>query len=98
LEGLQKRVLEEVQNDLMECFMAGSQIHQNNILLHHLGMPLIKLDGLYRGMFSIEDVVKIATQLDLKEADNFKRLMFLKPFGGNTMFGWKRAAFYRGLI
>ena len=92
------RVLEELQNDLMECFTAGSQIHQNNILLHHLGMPLIKLDALYRGMFSIEDVEKIATQLDAQETDSFRRLMFSKPFGGNTLFGWKRAAFYRGLI
>jgi hypothetical protein len=98
VERLEKRVLEEVQNDLMECFIAGSQIHQNNILLHQLGMPLIKNDGLYRGMFSVEDVQTLANQLGRDEQNHFMRLMYSKPFGGNTLFGWKRAAFYRGLI
>lgn len=96
VEKLEMRVLEEVQNDLFERFIEGSQIHQNGIILHHLGMPMIKLDALYRGMFSIEDVTKIAAQLDAHESDNFRRLMFSRPFGGNTLYGWKRAAFYRG--
>ena len=98
LENLKERVLQEVKNDLLECFNSGSQIHQNNILLHHLGMPLIKLDGLYRGMFSAEDVQTLANQLGRDEQNHFRRLMYSKPFGGNTLFGWKRAAFYRGLI
>jgi len=98
LQSLSQRVYEEVKNDLMECFTAGSQIHQNNILLHHLGMPIIKLDGLYRGMFSTADVVQLASQLSQNEKPSFQKLMFDKPFGGNTLFGWKRAAFYRGLI
>ena len=98
VKRIEKRVLEEVQNDLMECFTTGSQIHQNNILLHYLGMPLIKNDALYRGMFSIEDVQKIALQLDAQESINFMRLMFSNPFGGNTLVGWKRVAFYRGII
>ena len=98
IQNLPQRVYEEVKNDLMECFISGSQIHQNNILLHHLGMPIIKLDGLYRGMFSIADVVQLASQLSQNEKPSFQKLMFDKPFGGNTLFGWKRAAFYRGLI
>ena len=98
VESLEKRVLEEVQNNLMECFSVNSQIHQNNILLHHLGMPLIKKDALYRGTFVAEDVEKIATQLSPQELSDFRRLMFSKPFGGNTLIGWKRAAWIRGLI
>jgi len=92
------RVYEEVKNDLLECFSAGSQIHQNGIILHYLGLPIIKLDGLYRGIFSTEDVEKLAQQLESSEVMQFKRLMYSKPFGGNVLFGWKRAAFYRGLI
>ena len=98
IQSLPQRVSEEVKNDLMECFTAGSQIHQNNILLHHLGMPIIKLDGLYRGMFSVADVIQLTSQLSQNEKPSFQKLMFDKPFGGNTLFGWKRVAFYRGLI
>ncbi|WP_439550593.1 rhamnan synthesis F family protein [Falsiroseomonas sp.] len=98
VENLKERVFEEVKNDLMECFLSGSQIHQNNILLHHLGMPLVKLDALYRGMLSVADVESIAHQLSAQESNDFRRLMFSKPYGGNYLVGWKRAAFYRGLI
>ena len=98
LQNLPKRVYEEVKNDLLECFTSGSQIHQNGILLHHLGLPIIKLDALYRGMFSIEDVDKVSGQLSPDEKQYFRKLMYSKPFGGNTLSGWKRAAFYRGLI
>ena len=98
VQSLPQRVYEEVKNDLMECFISGSQIHQNNILLHHLGMPIIKLDGLYRGIFSVADVFQLASQLSQNEKSSFQKLMFDRPFGGNTILGWKRAAFYRGLI
>ena len=98
LPNLSQRIYEEIKNDLTNCFIEGSQINQNNILLHHLGMPIIKLDGLYRGMFSIADVVKLSSQLSQNEKQSFQKLMFDKPFGGKTLFGWKRAAFYRGLI
>ena len=98
LQNLPQLIYKEVKNDIMECFVAGSQIHQNGILLHHLGLPIIKLDALYRGMFSIEDVDKLSEQLSSDEKQYFRKLMFSKPFGGNTLYGWKRAAFYRGLI
>jgi hypothetical protein len=98
LQSLTQRVYEEVKNDLMEYFTASSQIHLNNILLHHLGMPIIKLDVLYRGVFSTEDVVQLASQLSQNEKPSFQKLIFDKPFGGNTLRGWKRAAFYLGLI
>jgi len=98
LQNLPKRAYEEVKNDLMECFTGGSQIHQNGILLHHLGLPIIKLDALYRGMFSVADVEKLTDQLSSDEKQHFRKLMFSKPYGGNTLFGWKRSAFYRGLI
>ena len=93
-----ERVHQELKNDLYECFSFGSQIHQNAILLHFLGMPIIKLDGLYRGMFSPADVENIANQLEEDEVVFFKRMLYSKPFGGNVLSGWKQAAFYRGLI
>lgn len=96
--SLNKRVMQEVKNDLMECFTAGSQIHQNAILLHSYGLPIIKLDGMFRGMFSTADIEKLASELDEDEQIEFKSLIYSKPFGGNTLYGWKRSAFYRGLI
>jgi hypothetical protein len=97
-EVVMHRIYDEIKNNLLECFSAGSQIHQNAIIFHHLGLPIIKLDGLYRGMFSHADIEKLAQQLEPDEAMKFKRLMYSKPFGGDVLFGWKRAAFYRGLI
>jgi hypothetical protein len=91
-------VMQEIMNDFMECFSFGSQIHQNAIILHIIGLPIIKLDGLYRGMFSLEDVETLSNQLDQDEKLAFKNLMFSNPFGGNSLFGWKRIAFFRGLI
>lgn len=95
---IERRVYEEVKNNVLECFSSGSQIHQNGILLHQLGLPIIKLDGLFRGMFSTEDVEKLSQQLESDETPLFKRMMYSKPFGGDSLFGWKRAAFYHGLI
>ena len=91
-------VYDEVKNNLLECFSRGSQIHQNGILLHHLGLPIIKLDGLYRGLFVTEDIEKLALQLEPEELVTFKRLMYSNPFGDNILLGWKKAAFSRGLI
>ena len=98
IDSIRQRVYEEIKNNLLEHFAIGSQIHHNAILLHHLGLPLIKCDGLYRGMFSITDIVKISEQLSADEAPLFKRLMFSKPFGATTLRGWKKTAFLRGFI
>ena len=98
IQSLSQRVYQEVKNDIMECFIQGSQIHHNNILLHLVGMPIIKLDVLYRGVFSVGDVVRLTSQLSQNEKSSFQKLMFNRPFGGNILFGWKRAAFNRGLI
>lgn len=81
-----------------EAFMEGSQIHQNAAVLLWQGLPIIKLDGLYRGMFNTYDVLKLKGKLNELEAEEMGRLLMDRPFGGNTLIGWKRAAFLRGLI
>lgn len=98
MAGLNQRVMYELKNDLSESIGLGSQIHQNGILLHYLGMPLIKLDGLYRGVFVVEDIEKFTDQLQQDEKSYFRRLMFSKPYGGSVLFGYKRIAFFFGLI
>lgn len=80
------------------CFNSGSQLHANNIFLHYIGVPIIKLDGLYRGMFNVEDIENLASQLELSQKEEFRRLMYSRPFGQDVLFGWKRLAFMLGYI
>lgn len=81
-----------------ENFMRGSQIHQNALILVELGLPLVKLDLLYRGMFDIHDLLQIMDKFSRSEAGELAGLLMARPFGGQTHIGWKRAAFMRGLI
>jgi hypothetical protein len=97
-QDLSCRVREAIINNFLSCFSYGSQVHQNGIVLHHIGLPFVKLDALYRGMFEVEDVEKIASQLTSSEKQAFRNLLYSKPFGGAVLVGWQRAAFYRGLI
>lgn len=81
-----------------EVFMSGSQIHQNPAILLALGLPIIKLDGLYRGAFNVYDILRIQKKLKQSEASEVSRLLMDRPFGGKTLLGWKRAAFLRGML
>ena len=87
-----------VAASLTEVFMEGSQIHQNSSTLIRMGLPIVKLDGLYRGMFNIYDIGRISSQLLADESEELNRLLMERPFGGDTLIGWKKAAFMRGLI
>lgn len=98
IKEINKKVLAEALADLIDSFYSGSQIHQNALLFYYLGLPIIKLDILYRGMFSNQDVINLQKLVIEEEKNIIARLIFSKPFGGNSLFGWKRFAFYRGLI
>jgi len=93
-----KLLLRLVISEMTSAFMAGSQIHQNAAVLLRMGLPLIKLDGLYRGMFNIHDIQNICSYLDDDEVRELKKLLLARPYGGDVLLGWKRAAFMRGLI
>ena len=95
--------LEELLTDAIsavatETFMNGSQIHQNAAVLLEIGLPIIKLDGLYRGMFNNYDVLRLQKKLNDTEARELSALLLDRPFGGSTLIGWKKAAFLVGLI
>lgn len=81
-----------------EVFMFGSQIHQNAGILLELGLPIVKLDGLYRGMLNSYDVLRLQKKLDAVEACELSALLLERPYGGHMLVGWKHAAFMRGLI
>ena len=99
LDGrLCRAVKEEALSSFITYFKMGSQIHQNGIFLHKIGLPIIKLDGIYRGMFNARDVERIANDLEPDQQEAFRRIMYSRPYGRAVLFGWKRAAFERGLI
>lgn len=94
---------DEILNDSIaavasEVFMLGSQIHQNAAILLEIGLPIIKLDGLYRGMFNNYDVLRLQKKLPEIEARELSAILLERPYGGQMLYGWKRAAFMRGLI
>jgi hypothetical protein len=91
-------IRDEVIASFVDKFIQGSQIHQNNILLHHMGLAIIKLDGLYRGTFVSRDVEKLAADLVPVQKEDFRRLMYARPYGCNVLAGWKKVAFMYGLI
>ena len=83
---------------LGEVFLSGSQIHRNSAILLMMGLPIVKLDGLYRGTFVIEDVQAICRHLSPEDAKELRDLLMTRPFGGDILFGWRRMAFMRGLL
>ena len=90
--------IEYVRNDIIFVFLAGSQIHQNPCLMLSMGLPIVKMDGFYRGMFLMEDVNNIVAILDEWDEQELFYQLTARPFGGDTLRGWKRAAFLVGLI
>ncbi|MCW1954945.1 MAG: rhamnan synthesis F family protein, partial [Roseobacter sp.] len=83
---------------MAQVFMNGSQIHQNASSLLYLGLPIVKLDGMYRGMFNVYDIQRISRLLETVEADQLQQILMERPFGGSTLIGWRKAAFMSGLI
>ncbi len=93
-----KRLHEVVVAELTESFMSGSQIHQNAAILLKLGLPIVKLDGLYRGIFDITDMRNVVEQLPTGESEELQSLLIARPYGRRYLTGWRKAAFERGLL
>ena len=91
-------LMEAIRAELGHAFLSGSQIHQNAAILLPLGLPLVKLDGLCRGMFNLFDIRNITRVLRPEKQDELTQLLVERPHGNDTLVGWRRAAFNRGLI
>lgn len=99
VDDLDSKIVSDIAlSELTRVFMQGSQIHQNASIMVRLGLPIVKLDGLYRGMFNVYDVQRITHLLEPQEAVELQQILMERPFGGDTLIGWKRAAFMVGLI
>lgn len=97
-DQLHQRIHNMFRAKIVEAFRWESQIHQNNVFLLHVGLPIIKLDGYYRGVLIADDVFNITKQMEENEADELQRLLFSKSYGGDTLFGWKRILFNFGFL
>ena len=87
-----------VADRLIANFLRGSHIHQNAAALVDLGLAIVKLDGMYRGMFSAADVRKICALMAPGDAAALERLLLSRPFGDYNLDGWRQAAFRQGLL
>jgi hypothetical protein len=81
-----------------EIFMSGSQVHQNGPVLVRMGLPFVKMDGMYRGVYNLYDVGKITCQLLAEERYELQELLINRPWGEKTLTKWKLAAFRKGLL
>lgn len=84
--------------NLLTGFRAGSQIHQGGLLAIPCGIPLIKLDVVYRGDFSQDNLESVAAQLPLHQRDVFLSLFYRQRYGGYFLKGWRRTAFLTHLM
>lgn len=83
---------------LLEAVTSGSQIHNSANLFVRMGLPIVKLDLLYRGAASYSDLVNLSTLIPKTDADELIPLLLSRPYGDEFLSGWKRAAFNVGLI
>lgn len=81
-----------------EIFRQGSQIHTNCIILSHMGVPFIKLDLIFRGVCAREDIKALTSNLPEDEVEDLINMLYSRPFGETSLFGWRKTAFMNGLI
>lgn len=74
-----------IHSRVFHAFANNSQIHTNAVLLMHLGLPLVKLDGYFRGAFSSENVLELCDLMQPDEANELKQLLFSRPFGTENL-------------
>lgn len=89
---------EAALKEIIESFMSGSQIHQNAAVLLNMGLPIVKLDGLYRGIFDMSDVYRVTQLLPEEEGMELRALLMSRPYGRRYYVGWRQVAFERGYI
>ena len=76
----------------------SSQIHNNCIALHHLGLPIIKLDLVYRTVCDMQSILKLKEQLADEQKDEFMSILTSRLAGNKFLFGMNRKAFMYGIM
>lgn len=82
----------------LDEFTLGSQIHINCLALHHVGLPIIKLDLMFRCVCSMNDIIKLRDQLDESQKEEFMTLMLARLCGDKFLVGLNRLAYQFGIL
>lgn len=85
-------------NQMIDQFSEASQVHNNNLFLVSQGLPLVKLDLKYRGVYNYSDLLKFKLFMQQPDYEMLESLLMSREYGGSTLFGWKRYAFNNGII
>ncbi|ALV91749.1 MULTISPECIES: rhamnan synthesis F family protein [Pantoea] len=82
----------------LDEFTMGSQIHVNCLALHHIGLPIIKLDLMFRCVCSMNDIIKLRDQLDESQQEEFMTLILARLCGDKFLVGLNRLAYQFGIL
>ena len=63
-----------------------------------MGVPFIKLDLIFRGVCTREDIKALTSNLPEDEVEDLINMLYSRPFGEISLFGWRKTAFMNGLI
>lgn len=85
IEDLESKYNDYMMNKLLDLIIGGGQIHQNNIMFYYLGMPIIKNDCFFRGIFNRADLNKMCSLLPADEVELFLSIQFSKPYGSEFL-------------
>lgn len=90
------------KSSLIACcinlYSDSSQIHSNCISLYSMGLPIIKMDLIYRSLASYADVERIKSMLPDEEKDDFFFRLTNKGSGLSSHKGIKLTSFMHGFI
>lgn len=89
---------ERLMSIYLDDFTRGSQIHNNCIALHHMGLPIIKLDLMYRSVCNFNDLLKLKEQLEPSQREDFMAMLTARLSGEKFLFGLNRKAFDCGIL
>tara|TARA_B100000886_G_scaffold45430_1_gene27900 strand:- start:1642 stop:2934 length:1293 start_codon:yes stop_codon:yes gene_type:complete len=87
-----------IQVTILNSFREGSQIHQNFIWNYCMGCPILKNDGVYRGMWNMEDVINLKKYMEAEDFKEFSKILLSRQYGMTTLKGWRLYAFSEGYI
>ena len=95
---LDKQFKQRVIALYLDEFTMGSQIHINCLALHHVGLPIIKLDLMFRCVCSMNDIIKLRDQLDESQQEEFMTLILARLSGDKFLVGLNRLAHQFGIL
>jgi hypothetical protein len=103
-DQLDKKMCLYIKSLILESFVlgkkipSGSQIHSNNMLLFYLGLPLIKMDGFFRGALSTENVLQLSSFMQDNEKWLFEKLLLSRTHADTMLTGLKKLMYQTGFI